>query len=196
MDINLDNIGLFGIFFLIFIETVFPPIPSEAVLTLAGFLTTSHLSFVGAIVSSTLGSIAGAMVLYYVGMKFSIDKLRKSFESGTLEKLGFKKKGLGKTLNFFEKYRDFAVLIGRCVPVVRSLISIPAGMTSMPISKFILLTTLGSFIWNTILITMGRVFGENRDVVLQALRTYSEMVVMVIVVIVVVFIIYRKRTRE
>lgn len=196
MDFNLENIGLFGIFFLIFFETIFPPIPSEAVLTLAGFLTTSGLSFIGAIISSTIGSLAGAMALYYLGKRFSIEKINESFESGTLKKLGFKKKGLGKTLNFFNKYRNFAVLIGRCVPVVRSLISIPAGMTSMPLPKFIILTTIGSLTWNTILITLGRIFGENREVVHEVLRTYLEIVAVIIAIGIIIFIIYRKRTRE
>ena len=138
-----ENYGYIGIFMLIFIENVFPPIPSEAVLLFGGALTVSTaLNAPGMIVAATIGSVSGAIVLYALGRIFKAERLRKLFEGKFGQILHLNPEHVDKSVVWFEKYESKAVLICRCVPIVRSLISIPAGFASMNIPKFLILTTV------------------------------------------------------
>ena len=145
--------GMIGIFLLMAAENVFPPIPSEIVLTCAGFLTTcSKLTKPQAIISATLGSLLGAVILYGLGRILPVEKLQK---------FGFKREEIESATAWFNKKGKIAVLLCRCVPVVRSLISVPAGAARMPMSSFLPLTALGTLAWDTVLILVGAAAGAS-----------------------------------
>lgn len=172
----MEDYGYVGIFFLILIENIFPPIPSEIVLTVGGYMTTAtELSVSGVVIASTAGSVAGAVILYYIGRWLSVERLE-----GLVDKYGkwlrIKKADLYKADSWFDRYGMWAVFFGRLVPVVRSLISVPAGMSGMKVKMFLLFTIAGTLIWNTILVVLGAAVGENREVLLHQLEIYSNAV--------------------
>ena len=141
----LSRFGYPGMFLLLTIESIFPPIPSEVVLTFGGFMTEhTSLTLTGMVIAATAGSTAGAMLLYLAGRLIPLERLERILSKRWIQKIGFKAEDLKKTLNWFDKHENTAVLIGRCVPVIRSLISIPAGMTRNAIQ----LLSLQSFCWH------------------------------------------------
>ena len=185
----MQNFGYFGVFFLIFIENVFPPIPSEVILLLGGFLVTfSNLNVLMMIVSSTLGSLVGAIVLYYLGYILNENRLKK-IVNGKLGKILFLKEGdIDKASNWFSKKGNKTVFLCRFIPIVRSLISIPAGINKMKLSKFFVYTICGSMIWNTILICLGYKFGENWPIVSEALNEYSFVIKLLLFSVLIIWI--------
>ena len=158
----MNQFGYIGVFLLIAIENIFPPIPSEVILLFGGFMTTySKLNIVLMIIFATLGSLIGAIVLYYVGKILNKERLKK-IVSGKIGKiLRLKNSDIDKADQWFDTKGNKTVFFCRFVPIVRSLISIPAGMSEMPMGKFLLYTTVGSLIWNTVLIILGAIVGEN-----------------------------------
>lgn len=192
----MNSFGYLGVFLLITIENVFPPIPSEVILLFGGFMTTyTKLNIFGMVIASTLGSICGAIILYYVGKIFNKDRLKKII-SGKLGKiLRLKNSDIDKADNWFDTKGQKTVFICRFIPLVRSLISIPAGMSEMPMARFLIYTLLGSLVWNTVLIIAGFMVGDNWSSILSILDTYSNVVVIVLGIIFILFIIlfYRKR---
>ncbi len=191
----MNQFGYFGIILLIAIENIFPPIPSEVILTFGGFMTTySNLSPLGVIVSATLGSTIGAIVLYGVGQIFSIDRIGYVLDGklGTL--LHFKKSDVFKACEWFNKKGKYTVLFCRCVPVVRSLISIPAGISQMQFSSFIIMTILGALIWNTILVYLGAFAGASWSKIVVGSSVYTNATIIILgIALVVVFLLYFKR---
>lgn len=191
--------GYVGVFLLIMIENVFPPIPSEVILLFGGFMTTyTKLSIFGMIVASTLGSLFGAIILYYIGKIFNKDRLKKII-SGRLGKvLRLKVSDIDNADNWFDNKGNKTVFFCRFIPLVRSLISIPAGMSEMPVFKFLLYTLFGSLIWNTVLIIVGSVVGENWTKIVGILDTYSHIVVIILFIIFVVgvYFFYRNRSNK
>ncbi len=150
------DLGLLGLVALMFVENVFPPIPSEVVLPLAGFFVArGELSFVGVLLASTLGSVLGSIFLYelarYGGRPFVL-------RYGSLLRVGPEE--LDRADAWFERRGPIIVLVGRCIPGVRSLVSLPAGTLKMSRLSYILLTLVGTLIWNTALIGAGWVLGE------------------------------------
>ncbi|MCC3372759.1 DedA family protein [Cohnella sp. REN36] len=172
----MDGYGYMGIFLLITLENLFPPIPSEVILTFGGFMTTySELTVTGVVVSSTLGSVIGAFLLYGVGRLLNVERLEKIVERyGRILRLT--PKDIRKANDWFAKYGAWTVLFCRLIPLVRSLISIPAGCTRMNFLKFTLLTTLGSLAWNVILICIGAAVGASWDTIVGYMDTYSNIV--------------------
>lgn len=189
----LSKFSYLGIFFLIFIENVFPPIPSELILVFGGFISKSlNLNFLLLVVFATLGSSTGAIILYYAGKKIPLEKMESFLEKKWVKRLGFKSGDIKKSLKYFEKYSTFAVFFGRCVPVVRSLISIPAGMQNMSLRKFLIYTTIGSGIWNTLLIYIGRVTQDKWKEGLLILERYSNRILgLIILAFIVKFLVKR-----
>lgn len=180
----LNSFGYLGIAFLIAVENIFPPIPSEIILTFSGFLTLqSNLTPFGVIVASTIGALIGAIILYYFGSIFSKERIISFIDSKWGKRLGFTEKDFLKTLNWFEKKGRYGTLFGRCVPVIRSIISIPAGMAKMKLSEFILFTTIGSLIWNTILVLLGVSLGENWQLVVDFFDAYTNIMLVVFAII-------------
>lgn len=173
--------GYLGIALLIALENIFPPIPSEVVLTFTGFLTlTAGLNVLGAITAATIGAVLGATILYAVGHFLSVERLEKLLNGKLGQTLRFKAKDLNKATNFFQKNGILALFFGRFVPVVRSLISVPAGMTHYKFTSFIILTTLGTLIWNTVLIFVGRMAGSAWPQIVAMIETYSLVTVIIL----------------
>lgn len=169
----MNEFGYIGIFLLIAIENIFPPIPSEVILTFGGFMTTyTTLTIIGVIVASTLGSVIGAVALYGVGAWFEEKRVEKFVHQyGRILRLT--NEDIHKAYAWFHKYGAWAVFVCRLVPLVRSLISIPAGSIRMNLATFLLLTTLGSLLWNTILVYAGAAIGASWEEILDYVAIYS-----------------------
>lgn len=181
----MESFGYIGICFLIALENIFPPIPSEVILTFGGFLTTySNLGPLGVIISATIGSLIGAIVLYYLGYFFS-DKLEKLFKMDDIKKAN----------NWFKEKGYKAVLYCRFVPIVRSLVSIPAGINKMNMPIFLLYTSIGTIIWNTVLVYAGVFLGDNWSYFAGVISRYSK-VVLVFIILVILVRIWIKRIKD
>lgn len=195
----IEQFGYFGVFFLILIENVFPPIPSEVILLISGFFSSyTSLSVFYMILASTLGSFLGAIILYYIGKIFNKERLKK-IVNGRLGKILFlKENDIDKADEWFDNKGNKSVFFCRFVPIVRSLISIPAGMSEMPMGKFIIYTICGSMIWNTVLICLGYRLGSNWEYVLTILDKYQMLVIVILVIIFgyVIIKFYRKKRKS
>ncbi|EAG8852661.1 DedA family protein [Listeria monocytogenes] len=180
------DFGYIGIFVLIMVENLFPPIPSEIILTFGGFMTTvTSLNVVMVIIVATLGSVVGAILLYKVASYFGKERLTKIvLKSGRILRL--KESDIERAESFFLKYGSWAVFLCRMIPLIRSLISIPAGMTKMKMSRFLILTTAGSLLWNTVLIGLGAVLGESWNEIVVFMDSFSTIIYSVIAILVVV----------
>lgn len=194
----LNEFGYFGIVFLIFLENIFPPIPSEVILTFGGFMTTtSNLSIVGVIISSTARSVLGAMVLYSIGLQLDVERLEKIVEKwGHI--LRVTKKDVHRADNWFDKYGPWTVFFCRFVPLIRSLISIPAGMSNMNFGLFVVLTTFGTLIWNSVLVYLGASVGESWESIVVKMDLYSKVIyiVLFLLMIVLIFFFLSRRKRR
>lgn len=180
------DFGYIGIFVLIMIENLFPPIPSEIILTFGGFMTTvTSLNIVMVIIVATLGSVVGAILLYKVASYFGKERLTKIvLKYGRILRL--KESDIERAENFFLKYGSWAVFLCRMIPLIRSLISIPAGMTKMKMSRFLILTTAGSLLWNTVLIGLGAMLGESWNEIVVFMDSFSTIIYSVIAITLVV----------
>lgn len=195
----MNNFGYLGIGLLILIENIFPPIPSELILTFGGFMTTnSNITIIGVIFASTIGSLLGAIVLYYIGKILNKERLIKIVKSKYGKLLRIKPKDIESADKWFDTKGNKTVFFCRFVPVVRSLISIPAGMSEMPMLKFIIYTTMGSLIWNTILICIGAFAGDKKYYIINIIDNASYVILFVIVIICCIFVykFYKKRIKK
>lgn len=180
----MENFGYIGIFLLIMVENIFPPIPSEVILLFGGFMTSvSELTVIGVIISSTLGSLLGAIILYYVGKIFNKERLTKIVEGRIGKILHLNGDDIDKANSWFNEKGLKTVFFCRFIPVLRSLISIPAGMNEMKMSKFLIYTIIGSIIWNTVLTLLGYAFGSKWESILKIFDTYSSLVTIILVLI-------------
>lgn len=195
--ISLTNkFGYFGVFFLIAIENIFPPIPSEVILTFSGYLTTvSNLNVYLVILFSTLGSLVGAIVLYLIGKILNEERLIKIVEGKIGKILHLKKKDIVKSIDWFESKGEKCVFFCRFIPVVRSLISIPAGISNMKIPKFLILTTIGSIIWNTVLVSLGNIVGENWEKIANIFDAYSTIATIILIIFIIIFVFWYYKSR-
>jgi membrane protein DedA with SNARE-associated domain len=186
----MEEFGYLGIFLMIMLENIFPPIPSEIVLAFGGFMTTkTDTTVIGVIIASTLGAVAGAIILYYIGRLLHFERLEKIVDRwGYL--LRTKKEDVYRANQWFDKYGIWTVFLCRMVPILRSLISIPAGMGKMNLSIFLFLTTIGSLIWNTILVNLGAMLGASWSKVLEYMSVYQNIVIVIIGIIGIGFIIW------
>ena len=152
----ISQFGYAAVGCLIFFENVFPPIPSELILPLAGFFSrTGDLWLPLAILAATIGSLTGAYVLYAIGTRLNEERLSRILSSRPARMFGFEETDVRAAFGWFETKGQKTVLICRCIPVVRSLISIPAGMSRMGLGRFSLMTFVGSLAWNTVLCGLG-----------------------------------------
>jgi membrane protein DedA with SNARE-associated domain len=175
----ISDLGLLGLVALMFVENVFPPIPSEVVLPLAGFFVArGELSFVGVLFAATLGSVLGSILLYelarYGGSPFVL-------RYGSLLRVGPEE--LDRADAWFVRRGPIVVLVGRCIPGVRSLVSLPAGMLKMSRVAYILLTLVGSLIWNTALIGIGWILGEEWEKVSDVVGAVGTPLLIVVLLI-------------
>jgi len=156
----IDAIGLVGVAVLVALENVFPPIPSELILLLTGFnVSEGRFDFVSATISATIGSVVGAYFLYAIGRLVDEERLEKLL-AGVGKYLGLKKSDVHKGFQWFERHGTAVVLFGRLIPVVRSVVSIPAGAEKMPVLRFTLLTAAGSIVWNLVWVAIGWGLGD------------------------------------
>jgi len=186
----MEAIGAPGAGLLVALENIFPPLPSEVILPLAGF-TASQGGFTvaGAIFWTTLGSVVGAVALYWIGALLGRRRLRAIVDRMPLVDL----QDLDRTEAWFDRHGRKAVFFGRMVPVFRSLISVPAGIERMPLGVFVLLSTAGSLIWNTVFVLAGYVLGENWHVAEQYAGVFSRIVVVAVVLLVAWWVLRRIR---
>lgn len=191
----INKFGYFGICFLIAFENIFPPIPSEVILTFGGFMTkTTNMKVHMVTLFSTIGSVIGSIVLYYIGRILNKERLEK-IVSGKLGKiLRLKPKDIENADKWFDTKGNITVLFCRFIPIVRSLISIPAGMSEMPLLKFLVYTTIGTAIWNTVLVSMGRFMGNNWEVIVLWIKKLSYIILFIIVILLIIGIkhLYKK----
>lgn len=195
----MNSYGYFGIWLLILIENLFPPIPSELILTFGGFMTIdSNMTIIGVILASTLGSLLGAIVLYYIGKILNKERLTKIIKSKYGKLLRVKPKDIEKADQWFDTKGNKTVFFCRFIPVVRSLISIPAGMSEMPMFKFITYTFLGSLIWNTALVCVGAFAGNKKDLILSIIDKISYIVLLVIIIafFIIIYKFYKSRVKS
>ncbi len=186
----MNQFGYFGIFILVVVENIFPPIPSEFILIFAGVLTTyTNLNFFSVILYATLGSLVGAYILYIIGAILNKNRLKRLVNSKVGKYLKLKEEDINKAECFFAKRGCNAVLFCRFVPIVRSLISIPAGISKMPIIKFTIYTLIGTIIWNYILVFIGSVVGNNWNVVVTFFGNYSSIIRILLISLIIYILI-------
>lgn len=187
----INQFGYAAVAGLILFENVFPPIPSELILPLSGFFTTTtDMTLPLVIISATVGSVVGAYILYGVGRLLSRERLTRFFSTRPMRLLGFKPDDVASAIGWFDRKGQLTVLICRCVPVVRSLISIPAGTAKMSPIRFTLYTLLGSAVWNTVLCSLGAAAGSAWATVTEQAEWVSDLVKYVIVAIVAVVVVW------
>lgn len=178
----INQYGYLGIFLLIAFENIFPPIPSELILTFGGFATTiSHLELWLVVLFSTFGSVLGAIILYFIGRMLSPQRLAHVVESKLGRRLGLKLKHIESSEAWFKKHGYKTVFFCRFVPILRSLISIPAGSQKMNFPAFLLLTTIGTAIWNFVLVYLGQVAGSAWESIAMYIDLYGLLIAVVLI---------------
>ena len=198
----INQFGYFGVALLVIVENVFPPIPSEIVLPFAGFVAQqgsgaaqSDTSVIGMMIAATIGSVVGALILYFVSAASGPDRLR-AFVEKFGKWFGVKAADLVRAEAWFDRRSFVSVLVGRCVPLIRSIVSIPAGFRRMKLSSFVVLTAIGSAVWNIALIGAGAVLKDQWDVVGDYVGVFQWVVVAAIIVVLAKFVLSRIKRRN
>lgn len=177
---TMNSLGYLGIGLLMFLENLFPPIPSELIMPLAGYTATfpdTKIQVIPAIAAGVIGTILGAIPWYYAGLLLGQERLQ--LLAGRYGKwIGISGEDIAKSVIWFEKHGSKAVLFGRLVPGIRTLISIPAGITKMPLIPFFLYSTIGTIAWVTLLTYAGYFLGENYGLVEKNIDLISKVVVL------------------
>lgn len=187
----MDTLGLFGVTAFMFLENVFPPIPSEIIMPAAGFAASKgSMGLIAVIIAGTLGSVLGALPLYYLGTIFDEKRLLNLTHKYGKYVL-VKPSDVINAQNWFNKYGYWVIFFGRMIPAIRSLISIPAGMSRMPMLPFLVLTTVGSAIWTTMLAYAGYVLGANYSKVEAFIAPISKFVVATVLIVGIVVVFMR-----
>lgn len=189
----IGTLGYPGLGFIMFLENVFPPIPSEIVLPLAGWLTlgeNAKFTLLGVTVVGAIGSVAGAYFFYGLGRWFDERRVRS-----LLQRFGrwfmLSEGDLDTALSWFERFGEYVIFFGRMVPIVRSLISVPAGLAKMNFARFTFYTAIGTALWSFVLAFAGRLLGENWHIVSEIIDKYENVVLVLGVLVVVGFFGYR-----
>jgi membrane protein DedA with SNARE-associated domain len=192
----IERLGAIGVALLVILENVFPPIPSEIVLPFAGFVAQrGDGSVVVMIVAATVGAVVGALILYYVAAFIGPARL-SAFITRFGRWFGVKPADLARAEQWFDRHAIAAVLLGRCVPLIRSVVSVPAGFRRMPLVSFVVYTALGSAVWNTALIGAGAALGNQWENVEPYVAILQWAVIVVIVLLLVSFIVRKLRNRH
>lgn len=185
-------IGEFGVGLLVFVEVVVPPIPSEVVLPFSGALVASgRFTFLGVLLASTLGAVLGAALLYELARRMGHERVARAIARVPL----VEREDVDRGSEWFGRHGSIAVLTGRMVPGVRSVISIPAGAQEMSRPRFLLLTTLGTAAWNALLIGAGVLLGRQWQVVEDYTR-WLDLAMVAAVVGVIARLAWRRVVRE
>lgn len=189
----INSTGYAGIVVLMFVENVFPPIPSEFIMPLAGFMVKrGEFSLAGVVAAGVVGSVLGALPLYYLGKKIGEERLKELADKHG-RWLTVSRRDIEGAKRWFDRHGGTAVLFGRLVPGVRSLISVPAGIDKMSLAPFLLYTTLGSTVWTALLAGLGYFLSYNFRQVEDYLDPISYAVLGLIVAAYVVRVVRHKR---
>ena len=205
----INQFGYFGVALLVVIENVFPPIPSEIVLPFAGFVAQqgasavnatadaaqSDTTVIGMMIAATVGSVVGALILYFVSAAIGPERLR-GFVERFGKWFGVKSSDLVRAEEWFDRRSVVAVLVGRCVPLIRSIVSIPAGFRRMKLTSFVVLTAIGSAVWNIALIGAGAVLGDQWERVGEYVGVFQWLVTAAVLVLLVRFVVSRLKKRR
>lgn len=197
----IESYGYIIVLVLILVENIFPPIPSEVILTAGGYFTTKdsvNMEIWGVVLAATIGSVLGAVILYAVGRCISQERLERILDGKIGKVLRLKSEDVRRAQGWFDRHGKLTVFFCRFIPVVRSLISIPAGMAKMRFLIFLPLTAVGTFIWNVVLVTLGAAAGESWEKIADAMGVYSKVgvIVLAVVCIVAVAVFYIKRRKK
>jgi len=177
----LQKLGEFGLALLMLLENVFPPIPSELIMPLAGYLVArDEMTFLGVVLAGTAGSVAGALVLYGFGRRLGKQRV-VDWADRHGRWLTICGDHIERATAWLDRHGTWAIFFGRLVPGLRSLISIPAGIARMNLGAFLLLTTLGSALWCTLLAGAGYLLGSNFEKVDSVLGTVSNAILIGVV---------------
>ena len=183
----MEKLGYLGIAFLMFLDNIFPPIPSEIIMPSAGYTAAKgELTLIGVIIAGSIGSLLAAALLYWIGRKIPQHHLFTLVERYG-KYLRISVADLEKSLAWFEKYGHRIVFFGRMIPAVRSLISIPAGMSKMPFGKFMAYSAFGTIIWTTFLAFLGYHLSEDQALMSLIMQRASY----IILAIVILYIIWK-----
>ena len=205
----INQFGYLGVALLVVIENVFPPIPSEIVLPFAGFVAQqgasavnatagaaqSDTTVVGMMIAATVGSVVGALILYFVSAAIGPERLR-GFVERFGKWFGVKSSDLVRAEEWFDRRSSAAVLVGRCVPLIRSIVSIPAGFRRMKLTSFVVLTAIGSAVWNIALIGAGAVLGDQWERVGEYVGVFQWLVIAAVLLLLVRFVVSRLKNRR
>jgi membrane protein DedA with SNARE-associated domain len=192
----MNQLGYWGIGLLMFLENLFPPIPSELIMPLAGFtVAQGKMEFVPVLIAGVVGTILGAFPWYYLGKFISEERLEHLADKYG-KWISISSKDIQKANNWFNKHGGKAVLFCRLVPGVRTLISLPAGINNMPLLPFVLYSTLGTTLWVSFLTFAGYKLGNNYELVDQYLGPVSKIVLVIIVVFLILWIVRKQMRRS
>ncbi|REF72984.1 MULTISPECIES: DedA family protein [Paracoccus] len=180
---TIESWGYLGVLMLMVAENVFPPIPSEVIMPLAGFLAGSgRMSLTLTILVGTIGSVLGTLMWYYIGLWFGEERLKR-FAARHGRLLTLSPSDIDAAHEWFQRHGAMAVFFGRMIPAIRTLISVPAGLARMPMWKFLLYTVIGSALWTGVLTFAGLMLHENYALVADWVDPLSKLVVAAVVAI-------------
>ncbi len=193
---TITDLGYLGIFLVMLAESLFPPIPSELIIPFAGFAAANgDLNLFGVLATATFGAVVGMLPWYFAGRIFGLERVR-----WLADKFGrfmaFNADEIDIAVGFFKRYGPIMVLFGRLLPIIRTLISIPAGLSHMSLPIFLLASTMGALIWNTILTMAGYILHEHYHVIEVVLDPLSYGVLALVVVLYLVKVITWKPSRK
>ena len=180
---TISELGYLGIFLVMLAESIFPPIPSELIIPFAGFAAANgDLNLFGVIFTATLGAVVGMLPWYYAGRIFGLERERYLADLfGRV--MAFNADEIDVAVKWFSRFGPIIVLFGRLIPLIRTLISIPAGLSRMPLPIFLLASTAGAFIWNTFLTLAGYILHEHYETIEVVLDPLSYIVLALVVVL-------------
>ncbi|MBD2017279.1 DedA family protein [Microcoleus sp. FACHB-53] len=189
----MTSLSYWGIGLLMFAENLFPPIPSELIMPLAGFtVSQGKMSFVPAVLAGVIGTIIGALPWYYAGKLVGEERL-KALADKYGKWITVSSQEIDKVTRWFDRYGNKAVLLGRLVPGIRTLISLPAGLSNMPLVPFLIYSTLGTTIWVMLLTFLGFILGDNYELVDEYLAPVSKIVLVFLIVAFIAWVVIKQK---
>ena len=193
---TITSLGYLGIGLLMFLENLFPPIPSELIMPLAGFtVAKGRMELAPVILAGVIGTILGALPWYYVGKLVGEDNLKQLADKYG-KWISVSSRDIDKADNWFDKHGEKAVLLCRLVPGVRTLISLPAGISGMPLVPFLIYSTIGTALWVSLLTFAGYALGDNYELVDEYLGPVSKIVFVGLVVAFVVWVVNKRKKKH
>jgi membrane protein DedA with SNARE-associated domain len=180
---TISSWGYLGIFLVMLAESIFPPIPSELIIPFAGYAAANgELNVFLVLISATVGAVVGMLPWYFAGRLFGLDRVRALADRfGRV--MAFNADEIDMAVGWFTRFGPFIVLFGRLIPLIRTLISIPAGLSRMPLPIFLLASTTGALVWNTILTMAGYILHEHYELIEVVLDPLSYIVLGLVVVL-------------